>query len=79
MRRAKAVIFVVGLALVAFGGYVPWYYADQTETFRVALSPLFVSDFYTPFGLLLKTMSIITWGGGLVLLLYLISPEKERW
>jgi hypothetical protein len=72
MKRAKTVFFVVGLALVAVGGYLPWYYADQYETFRVDFSPMFATEFCTPLGLLLKSISITTWVGGFVVLRYLV-------
>jgi hypothetical protein len=72
MKRAKAVIFVVGLALVAVSGYLPWHYVAQYETLRVDFSPMFASEFCTPLGLLLKSISIATWVGGVAVLRYLI-------
>jgi hypothetical protein len=72
VKRAKAIIFVLGLALVAAGGYLPWYYAVHYETFRVDFSPMFASEFCSPLGLLLKSISIITWVGGFVILRYLV-------
>jgi hypothetical protein len=78
MKPVRAVVFVVGLALLAVGGYLPWYYANQHETFRVDFSPLFASEFSSPVGLFLKSISIVIWFGGFVLLRYLVheSPRK---
>jgi len=72
MKRVKAIIFVVALAFVAVGGYLPWYYVDRYETFRVDFSPMFVGEFCSPLGLLLKCISIATWVGGVVVLRYLV-------
>jgi len=72
MKRAKAVIFVVGLVLVAVSGYLPWHYAAQYETLRVDFSPTFPSKFCTPLGLLLTSISIATWVGGVAVVPYLI-------
>ena len=78
MKRAKTVIFVVGLALVAVGGYLPWYHADQYETCRVDFSPMFASEFCSPFSLLLKSISISTWVGGVVVLRYLVVLASTK-
>jgi hypothetical protein len=72
MNRARTVIFVAGLALIAVIGYLPWNYADQYETFRVDFSPLYASEFYSPLGLLVKSLSISTWAGGSIVLRYLL-------
>jgi hypothetical protein len=79
MKPVRVVVFVVALTLIAGGGYLPWYYAGQHETFRVEVSPLFASEFCSPFGLLLKTMSIITWVGGFVSFFTWFPSEGVRW
>jgi hypothetical protein len=72
MNRARTVIFVARLALIAVVGYLPWSYADKYETFRVDFSPPYAGEFYSALGLLLKSLSISTWAGGSIVLRYLL-------
>jgi len=70
VNRARAVILVLVLALVAPAGWLPWNYASQYETFRVDFSPFFTAEWCSHFGLFLKGISILTWVGGAIVLGY---------
>jgi hypothetical protein len=66
MMQLKLTIFAVGLALSGLLGYFPWRYATEYETFKLDFSPLFATEYCSEFGYFLKTVSIFTWAGALI-------------
>jgi hypothetical protein len=75
MRQLKLTTFAVGLALSGLLGYFPWRYATEYETFKLDFSPLFATEYCSQFGYFLKSASIVTWAGALIVFGYLCYKQ----
>jgi len=71
MMQLKLTTFAVGLALSGLLGYFPWRYATDYETFRLDFLPFFATEYCSQFGYFLKSVSILTWVGALIVFGYL--------
>ncbi len=73
--KFKLTTFAVGLALSGLVGYCPWRYATEYETFKLDFSPLFATEYCSAFGYFLKSVSILTWAGALIVFGYLCYKQ----
>jgi hypothetical protein len=75
MMQLKLTTFAVGVGLSGFFGYFPWRYATEYETFRLDFSPMFATEYCSQFGRFLKSISILTWVGALIVFGYLCYKQ----